>query len=91
MPTGTRSGHQSRYDPGPPLSWELLSSHREQKLACSFGTTNAWRGRKLSDPFLETAVCKAELMVRSRDTDSHSSWGSVLILFGDNPGLKTWL
>lgn len=40
---------------------------------------------------LETAVCKAELMVRSRDTDSHSSWGSVLILFGDNPGLKKWL
>lgn len=68
------------------LSWELLSSHREQKLACSFGTTNAWRGRKLSDPFLETAVCKAELMVRSRDTDSHSSWGSVLILFGITQG-----
>lgn len=53
------------------LSWELLSSHREQKLACSFGTTNAWRGRKLTLSVLEIAVCKAELMVRSRDLERH--------------------
>lgn len=26
-----------------------------------------------------------------RDVDSHGSWGSVLILFGDNPGPKKWL
>lgn len=26
-----------------------------------------------------------------RDMDSHGSWGSVLGLFGDNPGPKKWL
>lgn len=27
----------------------------------------------------------------TRDSDSHSSWGSVLIVFGDKPRPKEWL